>query len=159
MEIKEQISNSPSNSSTFVAKLNGKEVGQCDIYLGRQFFNDHMESTRPFINKNLKGKHIYISSLDVEFEYQGKYIGTRLLYHVLKHYYLMGYRYVTLIDGSKRSGAINSIYKQIGLVESGNYCHMIGNIRHILFGKFKGRNGRNKNNNIFYRKKRIIPSV
>ena len=160
MEIKQEIIDS--NITLFEAWINGNNVGECRVHNGNAicYLNNHMKIMRPFINNNFEGRRIYIANLDVNSEYRGKYIGTRLLYHVLNHFYRNGYRTVTLIDASDRSGEVNSIYKQIGFAYSGEYTHnLIGNIRHILFGKFRGKNGRNRNGRVFYRKKRIVSPI
>lgn len=123
-----------------------------------------MKKTRARFDNAFSDKHIYISWLGVNSEYQGQYVGTRLLYSVLKHYSRKGFRYVTLMNASARENKPDSIYNQIGMTyipgsDGKNSDYMIGNIRHMLHGKFGGMNGVNIDSNKFYRSKAIIPSI
>jgi ribosomal protein S18 acetylase RimI-like enzyme len=153
---------SDSGSISFKAMMDGKVIGTCDTYATMHAPNASLSRSRAF--KTLSDKNMYVSWLGVDSEYRGKYVGTRLLYHALRYYNLKGYRYVTLMDASNFSGGNNSIYKRIGLTYSvdsdgdrSNY--MIGNIRHILHGKFRGMNGVSRGVNKFYRRNPIISSI
>lgn len=159
----------PSNSITFEVtnenhgakfyiknKLTGQQIGLCEVatYSGASAYIKNID------NRKLLSKTIHISWLDINDDYQSNYFGTKLLYYVFRYYYQRGYRYVTLYDGSARSGKPDSIYRSVGLTYIRNSngidsMDMIGNLRHILHGKFLGRNGKNTNPNKFFREKWI----
>jgi GNAT superfamily N-acetyltransferase len=147
---------------SFKAKLGERTIGECDTRPDQYPSTTYMGKTRPF--QLHSDKNFYVSWLGVNEGYKGRYVGTRLLYRALRYYHRRGYRYVTLMDASKYSGKIKSIYRQIGLsyskdMDGDESNYMIGNIRHILFGKFRGMNGKNKRNDRFYRRKEIISSI
>ena len=147
---------------TFKAKLNGRTIGKCRTRATVYANAPYIKKTRAY--SSFTNKHVYITWLGVDDEYQGKYVGTRLLYHALKYYSRRGYRYVTLQNASERSERNDSIYDQIGLnyvpgLDGTNSDIMIGNIRHILYGKFRGMNGSNNRLDRFYRRNVIVPLI
>ena len=159
MEIIKQVDN---DGVTFKAKLNGETIGECDSHPSTYPATEFMGRTRAF--KRWRDKNVHICWLGVNKGHTGKYVGTRLLYRTLRYHYRRGYRYVTLLDGSARSGMTNSIYRKIGLTYSKKSngeesSHMIGNIRHILYGKFRGMNGKDDRSDRFYRRKEIVSSI
>lgn len=90
-----------------------------------------------FVNEN-DSKSIYISFLHVDPDHRGKGYGTRLLYEVLMDYYVNhDIRYAYLADTTDRCRQSNNIYTKMGFtyVQIADDNDMVGNLRHILFGK------------------------
>lgn len=98
-----------------------------------------------FIEVNL----LYISDLHVEESYRHKGFGTRILYKVLfDAYVLCNARYAYLIDATDRYRCPNNIYTKMGFTykQVNDDNDMIGNLRHILYGRTQltcGRPGSN----------------
>ena len=132
----------------------GEDIGFCEVHDTMMRY-EYYNSDRAQYSTKTNNKWIYISELHINPEFRSKYYGTKLLYYIFRHYYRKGYRHVTLIDGSIRSGKYNSIYRKIGMIYIWQIDRMVGNLRNILFGKFKGLNGKNTNNNVFYRNRLI----
>lgn len=154
MEIVENVQ-IPDKEVKFVARINDEDVGVCSVGSSSYAPTPYLGKIRAY--KQDSGKTIYISWLGVYSNHRGNYIGTRLLYHAMRYFYERGFKYVVLLDASDRVKQNDSIYRQVGLSYSEGDAdesdHMIGNIRHILFGKYRGMNGRNGGTNRFYREK------
>ena len=82
---------------------------------------------------------IYISRLLVDTNYRNRGIGTKLLYEVLFDAYTHdSLKHAILTDISDMYRRSNNIYTKMGFSykrEDHNYHAMVGNLRHILFGK------------------------
>lgn len=150
------------NRKCFTIYKNGHIVGEC--YARMSAVNavgniTHLRKVRPYNDPKLLKYSIYITWLSIECGHRKKYYGTRLLYYVFKCAYRKGYKYVTLCDGSAKTGSNDSIYRTIGLEyipdSDGYVMDMVGNLRHILYGKFRGKNGYNTDNMRFYRNRWI----
>ena len=149
IEFKETCPDLVSTRFSISDSENSNEIGFCEVSDSHLSYEWYSPNTKPYSRKN--NKWIYIRELYIEPEFRSKYYGTKLLYYIFRHYYKKGFKYVTLIDGSSRSCKYNSIYKKIGLTYIKETGCMCGNLRNILFGKFKGLNGKNTNNYVFYR--------
>jgi GNAT superfamily N-acetyltransferase len=81
---------------------------------------------------------VYISDLYVENEYRHRGIGTRLLYEFLFDVYSHnGTRYAFLVDATDRYRHTDNIYTKMGFTykQMADDNDMVGNLRHILFGR------------------------
>jgi GNAT superfamily N-acetyltransferase len=103
----------------------------------RLYKNDLCIANCSFIRSENKSNSIYISDLNVDFNYRCKGLGTRLLYEVLIDVYLnLGVKYAFLVDATDRYRQIDNIYTKMGFtyIQMDYDNDMIGNLRHILFG-------------------------
>lgn len=118
--------------------INTYHMTECQMY--KKFTIDDMRHT------------IYISWLSTTSTERNKYYATKLLYYIFRHFYSLGYKFITLRDASDRANKPSCIYRQIGLryLKEGE-CVMIGNLRHILYGSNRGLNGRNTDPDVFYK--------